>query len=133
MLRRLLLVGLLILFPACTHTVAKFSIVALKPVRPAQIASARAGRTKARGEDSNQIILIVPLRWRSHDMRVAMQQAIDSVPGGIALLDCEVLETKFHIPFIYGYYAYAVEGRVLVDPLLRSGRTGPPAGTSADR
>ena len=114
-------------------TVAKFSIVAPKPVRPAQIASARATRTKARGEDTNHIILIVPLRWRPHDMRVAMQQAIETVPGGIALLDCEVLETKFHIPFIYGYYAYVVEGRVLVDPLLRQRPARSGSDTSPDR
>ena len=38
----------------------------------------------------------------------------------MALVDCEVKETKIQFPFIYGYYCYDVEGKVLVDPVLRN-------------
>ncbi|MBN2489839.1 MAG: hypothetical protein JXQ29_03200 [Planctomycetes bacterium] len=117
MVRKLVLVGLALVLAGCTHTVAKFALVAPEPVRLMQIASSRATVAKVRGEDDNHILVVVPWRWRAHDMHVAMKRAIETVPGGIALLDCEVRETKFHVPFIYGYYAYVVEGRVLVDPL----------------
>ena len=51
-------------------------------------------------------------------MHLAMQAAVDQVPGGVALADCEVRETKFIIPFVYGYAAYNVKAKVLVDPVL---------------
>jgi len=119
MMRLVSLLVLVTTLGACTHAIAKFGIVAPKEVRPSQLVSAKVTRDVMTGDDSITYILLIPLRWRPYDMRVAMQKAIDTVPGGIALKDCTVKETKVIVPILYHYLAYQVEGKVLVDPILR--------------
>jgi len=122
MMRLVCLLVLLVLvttLDACTYAIAKFGIVSTKEVSPSQLVTAKVTRDPMKGDDSITYICLIPLRWRPYDMGVAMQDAIDKVPGGIAIRDCTVLETKIIIPILYHYLAYHVEGKVLVDPILR--------------
>jgi hypothetical protein len=119
MTRLFLALGVLAALVGCTHTVAHYSVVSPLELKPSRLSLCKVTRNKAQGFDQNSIVFIIPLRWRAHDMAVAMKNAIGSEPGGVALVDCEVKETKIHFPFIYGYYCYDVEGKVLVDPVLR--------------
>ena len=50
-------------------------------------------------------------------MKTAIDKAIESVPGGIALLDA-VLSMKAWW-FIFGQSGYVVEGTPLIDPALK--------------
>jgi hypothetical protein len=113
------LLGLVTTLGACTYAIAKFGIVSPKEVRPSQLVGAKVTRDMMTGDDSITYILLIPLKWRPYDMRVAMQRALDKVPGGIAIQDCTISETKVIVPILYHYLAYHVEGKVLVDPILR--------------
>ena len=119
MVRLACLLVLVTTLGACTHAIAKFGIVSPKELRPSQLMGCKVTREVMKGDDSITYILLIPLRWRPYDMGVAMQNAIETVPGGIALKDCTVKETKIIIPILYHYLAYQVEGKVLVDPILR--------------
>ena len=57
---------------------------------------------------------------------MAGANGIANVPGGVALVNGTWPGVKFDVPFVYGYYAYVAEGKVLVDPAKR--RAGPRAG-----
>jgi hypothetical protein len=47
-----------------------------------------------------------------------MDNAIESVPGAVALLDGVLNHNFWYIPYIYGQESYDVEGTPLIDPLL---------------
>lgn len=123
MKRFLLLLGLLTVFGAlsvgCTTVVARYTVVSNKKVLPSRLASCLITRGRETAEDSYSIIVIIPTRGGEHGPLVAVEKLIDSVPGGVAAVECEVRRTWFHFPFIYGYYGFTAEGKVLVDPVLR--------------
>jgi hypothetical protein len=48
----------------------------------------------------------------------AVDRAIETIPGGVALIDAVVESKFFWIPYIYGHVGYMIEGNVLVDPKL---------------
>ena len=54
-------------------------------------------------------------------MKEAIDRAIESVPGAVALVDGVVTYSYFYIPYIYGQETYVVEGTPLIDPKLVSG------------
>lgn len=103
----------------CTHTVTEFSILSTRKVEPGSLATFRRTLNPVEAEDTIHIVFVIPVELRGHDMNVAINKAIDSVPGGVALVDGKIEESKFQIPFIYGVWGYHVEGKVLVDPNRR--------------
>jgi hypothetical protein len=54
-------------------------------------------------------------------IRTALERAIDSVPGGVALVDGSIkLNQRIFFPFIYADSKIVVEGTPLVDPTRES-------------
>lgn len=119
MKRFLFLLSVLIVFSGCTTIVAKYTVVSTKKVRPSRMSSCLITRGSETAEDSYSIYCVIPSRSGNHGPLTAVNKLIESVPGGVAAVDCEVRRTWFHFPFIYGYYAFTAEGKVLVDPVLR--------------
>jgi len=103
----------------CTHTVTEFSILSTKKVEPGMLATYGRTANPVQAEDTIHIVFVIPVELRGHDMNVAINKAIESVPGGVALVDGKIEESKFQIPFIYGVWGYHVEGKVLVNPAQR--------------
>jgi hypothetical protein len=70
------------------------------------------------GEDSAAIIIIIPTG--TPHAKEALDRAIESVPGAVALLDGVISQKFFYIPYIYGKSTIIVEGTALIDPKLTS-------------
>jgi len=103
----------------CSHTMTEFDILATRKVSLGRLASFNLTARAVRGEDTIHVIIVVPIEFRGHDLNAAINKAIDSVPGGVALVEGRIEEIKFIIPFLYSQLSYVVEGRVLVDPARR--------------
>ncbi len=115
-LKLLLLSLAVVLLGSCTHRVLDFTLVSSKNVDLSKFASYKRGSTRAKGVDLVHWIIIIPAG--TVNVKTALDRAIESVPGCVALLD-GVIYTKFWwIPYIYGQESATVEGTPLIDPSL---------------
>ncbi len=75
-------------------------------------------RQKSRtvGIDKAHTLIFIPTGIPS--VKEALDKAIESQPGGVALVDGVITRRSFYIPLIYGQDWYEVEGTLLVDPRL---------------
>jgi hypothetical protein len=107
-----------LLLSGCSTRVADFTIISSKNIDISKGVDFKRGSARVRGEDLKHIIILPG----SHpNAKEAMDQAIESVPGAVALVDGVLNHSLWYIPYIYGQEAYEVEGTPLIDPsLLRS-------------
>lgn len=116
LIRQSLLVCIALVSASCTQRLVDFTIISTKNVDLSRAGSfVRTGR-RATGEDAKQIIIVFPTGIPS--AKEAVDRAIESVPGGIALVDGVLTSSWFYIPYLIGEQKYVVEGTVLVDPSL---------------
>lgn len=73
---------------------------------------------RAAGADATHIISFNPTGAYS-GANNALDKAIESQPGRVALVDGVITRKWFYIPLIYGCHGYEVQGNVLVEPRLR--------------
>jgi hypothetical protein len=104
---------------SCTQRLVDFTIISTKNVDLSRANSFRRAAGRTTGEDAKQIIIIFPLGTPS--AKEAVDRAIESVPGGVALVDGVLSNSFFYIPYIIGESKYVVEGTVLIDPTLVTG------------
>lgn len=100
----------------CSHRIMDFTIVSTKNVELSKFSTYQRGKTRVEGIDKKPIIIIIPTGYPSGEE--AIDNAIESVPGAVALLDGVLTYSYFYIPYIYGEYVFAVEGTPLIDPAL---------------
>ena len=112
------LIAILFTLQGCTNRVTDFTIISSKNVDLSQIAKYQRGDERVTGEDIAHIIIFIPTGIPN--LKEAIDRAIESVPGAVALVDGVVYMTNFYIPFIYGQNKYTVEGSPLIDPLKLS-------------
>ncbi|MEP4531835.1 MAG: hypothetical protein ABJ004_02035 [Cyclobacteriaceae bacterium] len=110
------ILSIAILVSACSQRVMDFTIVSTKNVELSKFSQYERGTQRVNGEDKRPIIIIIPTGLPS--AKEAIDMAIESVPGAVALLDGVVDYSWFYIPYIYGEYVYKVEGLPLIDPAL---------------
>ena len=101
---------------SCTQRLVDFTIISTKNVDLSRAGSFKRTAHRATGEDAKYIIVIIPTGVPS--AKEAVDQAIESVSGGIALVDGVLTHKWFYIPYIFGENKYIVEGSVLIDPVL---------------
>ena len=88
-------------------------------------ASFERGKQRVNGEDMVHWIIIIPTGTVS--IKEAVDRAIESTPGCVALLD-GVIYTKFWwIPYIYGQQSASIEGTPLIDPNISINSENVPA------
>ena len=115
MKKLLLAVALAFLATGCSTRVGDFTMVSTKNVDLSHGADFKLGVAKVKGEDSKPIILYFPIG--QPDMKTAIDRAIESTPGAIALTD--VVITRSAVWFILGgQNTIEVEGTALIDPNL---------------
>ncbi len=56
-------------------------------------------------------------------MKEAVDRAMESVPGAVALVDGVLSSRVWYIPYVYGQESYIVEGTPLIDPRLATTST----------
>ena len=106
---------LVVILSGCVTRLGDFTLISTKNVDLSKGASFQRGPSRVKGEDVATIIIFIPTGVPN--MKTAIDKAIESVPGGIALLDA-VLSMKAWW-FIFGQSGYVVEGTPLIDPALK--------------
>jgi len=111
----------------CKTRFVDFTIISTKNVDLSKMGTFKRG---ARTEGVDKIYIIIFIPTGQPNLKEAIDRAIESVPGGVALLDGVVSQGFFYIPYIYGEANFTVEGTVLIDPSLSGhakAATGEPA------
>lgn len=119
-MRRILLIMAavtLLLCTGCTQRLLDFTIISSKNVDLSRADSWEHVSWRVKGTDTAHWILIFPTGIP--DAKEAMDRAIESQPGAVALVDGVVSFKSWIIPFIYGQQKYIVEGSPLIDPKLK--------------
>jgi len=101
---------------SCSHRVLDFTLISSKNVDFSNATTFVRGKNRVEGIDMVHLIIIIPTG--TVNIKEALDRAIESTPGCVALLD-GVIYTKFlYIPYIYGQQSASVEGTPLIDPGL---------------
>ena len=120
-LRNLVLgAGVVLGTAACTTRLGDLTILSTKNVELNQIGGFERHTVRVEGKDAAPILLFVPAG--TPNMEEAVDRAIESVPGGVALVNAVAYAGWWWIPLVYGQEWFRVEGTVLVDPRVRAGR-----------
>lgn len=109
---------LILLLAGCTTRLIDFTMISTKNIDFSRSANFQRGKTRVEGKDSASIIIIIPTGVPS--MKEAIDRAIESVPGAVALVDGVVSSKVFYFPYLFGESTYLVEGTPLIDPALSS-------------
>ena len=112
----LLLTIVALTFSSCSHRALDFTLISSKNVDLSKGATFERGKSRVEGKDMVHWIIFIPTGTVS--IKEALDKAIESTPGCVALLD-GVIYTKFWwIPYIYGQQSATIEGTPLIDPSL---------------
>jgi len=105
-----------IILSSCSHRVLDFTLISTKNIDLSNASSFVRGHQRVEGEDMVHWIIIIPTG--SVNIKEAIDRAIESTPGCVALVD-GVIYTKFWwIPYIYGQQSATIEGTPLIDKSL---------------
>ena len=107
---------LVVMFTGCTTRLIDFTMISTKNMDLSRAATFRRGPTRAEGIDSCSIIIFIPTG--TPNIKEAIDRAIETVPGAVALVDGVVSYKSWYIPYIFGKAMYIVEGTPLIDPQL---------------
>jgi hypothetical protein len=105
----------LIFLSGCVTRLVDFTIISTKNIDLTKGASFERASSKSKGEDVVCMIIFIPTGVPN--IETALDRAIESVPGAVALLD-GVLSYKAWTILLFGQYGYIVEGTPLIDPKL---------------
>lgn len=97
----------------CSTRLVDYTIISTKNIDLTRAAAFRRGDDRVAGRDQASIIIFIPTGVP--DIKEAIDRAIESVPGAVALVDGVVRYQFFYIPYIFGKESYVVEGTPLID------------------
>ena len=118
MLKAILVFLISFLILGCSQRLIDFSLISSKNVDLSRAAEFVSDKQRVNGEDTKYIIIFIPTGIPN--AKEALDKAIESVPGAIALLDGVLTYHWFYIPYIFGKSTYTVTGTALIDPSLRA-------------
>jgi len=99
----------------CITSQGNFTAVSTRDIDWSRAGEFKQGMEWIEGRDACYIIIIIPTK--SHVLiDRAVENALDKVPGAVALLDVSVKQIIICIPFIFMKDGYLVKGRALIDP-----------------
>ena len=117
MRKTLFFISVMVLVAAgCTTRLTDFTAISTKNIDWSKAETYQRATTRTTGKDTTYIIIIIPTG--SPNMKEAIDRAIESVPGAVALVDGVLYHNSWYIPYIYGESSYVVEGTALIDPEL---------------
>lgn len=100
----------------CSYRVLDFTIISSKNINLAKGASFVRGKSRVKGKDMVHWVICFPIG--AVHVKDALDKAIESTPGCVALLDGVIYEKFWWIPYIYGQQSVVVEGLPIIDPSL---------------
>ena len=102
---------------SCTQRLVDFTIISTKNIDLTKASTFQRGKTRVQGKDVAHMIIYVPIG--TPNMKQAIDKALQSTSGAIALVD-GVVFYKSWWAILYGQNIYIVEGTPLIDPSLAS-------------
>ena len=112
----LYLVSMLMIFSSCSSRLIDFTLISSKNIEFSQFPNYERGKNRTTGVDMRRIIVIIPTG--SPSGKEALDQAIEAVPGCVALVDGVMSSKWWYIPYVYGKMWYIIEGTPIIDPAL---------------
>jgi hypothetical protein len=103
----------------CSQRYIDFTTISSKNIDMTRGAEFERGHQRVVGVDKAHIIVIIPTG--TPNAKEALDRAIESTPGAVALLDGVITNKSWYIPYIYGQASVEVEGTPLIDPRLKPG------------
>ena len=110
--------SLLAILSGCTHRITDFTIISTKNVDLSSAGKFKRAKGRIKGVDTQHMLVFIPL-GAFPSMKEAIDDAIEQVPGAVALVDGVVYFKAFWL-VIYGQRQYIIEGTPLIDPKLAS-------------
>ncbi|MCX6208462.1 MAG: hypothetical protein NTZ59_02885 [Bacteroidetes bacterium] len=107
----------LILATSCKTRLTDFTIISTKNIDLSRASSFKRTNNRIEGEHKVHIIVFIPTG--TPNLKTAIDKAIESTKGAVALTDGVVYSKQFYA-VLYGYMSYVVEGNALIDPALAS-------------
>lgn len=107
---KILLCLLCLFIFGCTHRVIDFTMISTKNFDVSQ--KHIKGQDRVSGIDSVPIIFLIPCG--SPDMKEAIDNAIEKIPGCVGLADGVLYSKWWYIPYIYGVSWYEIEGTPVI-------------------
>lgn len=106
------------LLTGCATRLVDFTVISSKNIEWSRASEYRRASQRTEGVDMVHIIIFIPTGVPN--AKEAMDRAIESVPGAVALVDGVITSKFWYIPYVYGQQSYVVEGTPLIDPKLAS-------------
>ena len=100
----------------CTTRLTDFTIISSKNIEWSRANEYQRDVKRVKGKDVTHIIIFIPTGIPN--AKEALDRAIESYPGAVALLDGVITHNFWYIPYIYGQQSYIVEGTPLIDPKI---------------
>lgn len=117
---RALLLSCCLWSSACVTRMTDFTYLSTKNVDLSRASELKRQTIRTEGKDSVYLILFIPTRIPAvPNMKDAIDRAIESVSGGVALVNGVLRHRGWY--FLVGESTYIVEGEVLWDPKLGDG------------
>lgn len=99
---------------SCSHRILDFTLISSKNVDLTKGATFIRGKGRVEGTDMVHWIICFPTG--TVNIKEAVDRAIESTPGCVALLDGVIYSKFWWIPYIYGQQSATIEGLPLIDP-----------------
>jgi hypothetical protein len=120
----MILVLTVLILSSCSHRFLDFTLISSKNVDFSKATTFERGKDRVEGKDMVRWIIVFPTG--TVNVKEALDRAIESTPGCVALLDGVIYMKFWYIPYIYGMQSATVEGTPLIDPSLAFNSTGMP-------
>lgn len=105
---------------SCKTRIMDYTIISTKNLDMSRIGEMKRStgeENRIVGVDRAHIVLIFPVTKKA-SMEEAVDKALESIPGAVALVDGVVYRRDFRFPFVYGLHAIIVEGTPVIDESL---------------
>jgi len=116
MFKPLVMLTCVLCLAGCTTRLVDFTMISTKNIDLSHAAGFERGKSRISGEDKVMIIIFIPTGVPN--IKEAIDQALESVPGAVALMDGVVTSEYFWI--LFGQSGYVVEGTPLIDTAMAS-------------
>ena len=111
----LMVAGLMLVAVGCEHRMTDFTIISTRNVDLSQMGTYKKGAERVRGRDKLYTILVFK---QSGDLNLkeAIDDALNQVPGTVALLDGVIYTKNWYLFPLWGEDSLIIEGTPLIDP-----------------
>jgi hypothetical protein len=110
----LVLILLTMLLIGCSVNLANFSMVTTREIDWNRIGNWQVSPQQISGKDMAHIVIIIPTKLNIR-IDTAITNALNQIPGAVAMTNVSVRQDWFYIPYIYGQQNIIARGNIIYD------------------